>query len=341
MTATGGKGGYGRGAGVGGGSSLVNGGTIVVAGTRDGAGSLANSGVVELTGSGALPGNGVGNASEDLQITGNIFELEFTVPQGVSVPASVWVYAPTVLAGGESLPAVPAGTAGSWQTGSGIVVGAGTALAPLASSGVVALSAAETPPAVSFTTAASQAIAYSSIGAIPAVSVSGTVGISWFGSFVCTGDGISQTFTSAGGGTVDLPGLHAGTGTVTCTLTSASWLHASAALRLTLTPVFRITGLRLIHPTVVWCAKRCGYPDTLLVFRSCAKARIRLLLHEHTRREWRTVATAFTTGHKGLDRRRVAGRWHRHLVPSGSYQLWVQVNTHRHGRTVRLQRSTK
>ena len=107
-----------------------------MAGTLDGAGSLANSGVVELTGSGAIPGNGVGNASEDLQITGNIFELEFTVPQGVSVPASVWVYAPTVSAGGESLPAVPAGTAGSWQTGSGIVVGAGTALAPLASGGV-------------------------------------------------------------------------------------------------------------------------------------------------------------------------------------------------------------
>ena len=172
---------------------------------------------------------------------------------------------------------------------------------------------------MSFTTTASQTASYSSIAAIPAVSVSGTVGISGFGSFVCAGDGISQTFTSAAGGTVDLPGLHAGTGTVTRTLSSVSGLHATASLSLTLAPpvtaaappppaVLRVTGVRLIHPTVVWCAGACRYPDSFMVFHLSAKARVRLQLREHTRRGCRTVATAFATGRKGRNRRRVAGQ---------------------------------
>lgn len=352
--------------------SLVNDGTFTLAGELTGSGSLANNGVISLAG-GSIPGNGTGpSSSGDLTITGNIFDLTFSVPSGTP-PASQWVYAPTVSAGGESLPAVPVAR-GLWVSSSGGVVYATTPLGPLSAGGVVSLTAvSEALPTVAFTTAASQTTAYGSVGSIPALAVSGTVGVSGFGSFVCSGDGIAaQSFGSPSGGTLNLAGLHTGTGVVSCTISSLSGLSATGSFSLTLTPPTatpptatpptatppastpptttppkpvrvlgptRLTDVRVIHPLVVWCARgRCRHPNTILIFRLNRRARVRLVLRKRVHRRWRTVALALTSGRAGISRRRITARWHGRLVPAGVYQLQLQLNTRRRWHTVRTAR---
>lgn len=327
--------------------SLVNDGTATVDGTLDGSGTLANNGSIVLSGTGQIPGNGTGPASGgDLTITGNIFDVMFSVPSGTP-PASQWVYAPTVLAGGESLPTVP-GAPGSWESSNGTVVIADSWLPEVAVGRVVTLTAVdETRPTISLTTAANENVSYPSVASIPALHVSGTVGPSGFGSLLCTGDGIAtQSFNSDAGGTLDLAGLHTGTGVVSCTISSLSGLSATTAFSLTLTPPTiarvvrtRLTDVRLIHPLILWCARgRCPRPNTFLIFRSNRRARIRLVLRTRVHRRWRTVAIVFTTGRAGVNRRLITARWRGRVLRAGFYQLQVQLNTERRWHAVRYLR---
>jgi hypothetical protein len=90
-------------------------------------------------------------------------------------------------------------------------------------------------PTVQLTTTADSSRWYPSVGSIPQVSVSGTVGASGIASFACSGDGIAaQSYSTATGGTVNLAGLHQGTGTITCTLLANNGLSATTSQTLKL-----------------------------------------------------------------------------------------------------------
>jgi hypothetical protein len=90
-------------------------------------------------------------------------------------------------------------------------------------------------PTVQITTTADATRWYRSIASIPQVSVSGTLGASGIASFACSADGIApQTYSSATGGTVNLAGLHQGSGTITCTLLANNGLSATTTQTLKL-----------------------------------------------------------------------------------------------------------
>jgi hypothetical protein len=85
----------------------LNDGMIEVAGTLAGEGQLENEGSIAVRRSGwSVAGyRGPGGAPDGgLSITGNAFELSFSVSSGTA-PEEMWVFAPTLAAGGESLPA--------------------------------------------------------------------------------------------------------------------------------------------------------------------------------------------------------------------------------------------
>ena len=90
-------------------------------------------------------------------------------------------------------------------------------------------------PTVQLTTAADSSRWYPSVGSVPQVSVSGTVGASGIASFACSGDGIApQSYSSATGGTVNLAGLNQGSGTITCTVLANNGLSATTTQTLKL-----------------------------------------------------------------------------------------------------------
>jgi hypothetical protein len=92
-----------------------------------------------------------------------------------------------------------------------------------------------TAPAVAISTSASSSHWYTSVGSIPTVTVSGTVGASGIDTFACSGDGITwQAWPTTDGGTVALTGLKDGTGTITCQMHAGSGLSATATLTLNL-----------------------------------------------------------------------------------------------------------
>ena len=139
----------------------VNNGTIDLAGQLTGSGSLSNAGAIVVSG-GSWSADGHGpDAVPGARITGNAFDLQFTVPAGFSTPADLWVFAPTVAASGATLPSVPrAGFTSGWMTRvPNSPVGPNTSLAPLAGGGgVIALSATFTPIPPTITASLSSAI---------------------------------------------------------------------------------------------------------------------------------------------------------------------------------------
>ena len=88
----------------------------------------------------------------------------------------------------------------------------------------------------------------------------------------------------------------------------------------------RITAISATTATIVWCHNDgCQYPASRLRFALNRAATIRLLLHTHTQRHWTRVASTTLRGHRGINRRRIAGRWHGHLYPIGAVQILVQI----------------
>ncbi len=97
-------------------ASDLNEGTIFVAGTLAGAGALDNQGAIAVSGSAwSVAGyEGPGDFPSGLMIAGNAFELSFSVPSGTA-PDGIWVFAPSVVEGGESLPQATPPAGGSFD----------------------------------------------------------------------------------------------------------------------------------------------------------------------------------------------------------------------------------
>jgi hypothetical protein len=177
-------------------------------------------------------------------------------------------------------------------------------------------------------------------------------------SFTCVegvgGSGISSCIDQSGhasGAVVDTstPGQH----TYTVTATSQDGLSATANITyavvaapttttttpITTTPTTptprpvlpvpvhpRITGISATGSTVVWCrGTGCRYPPTRVRFELNRATTVRLVLQTRDHGHWKQVATATLHGHPGLNRDRIAGRWHGRLVPAGPVRILVQI----------------
>jgi immunoglobulin I-set domain protein/beta helix repeat-containing protein len=91
-------------------------GTIVLQGVLDGFGTVENTGAIVA--SGTVASHGEGDGSTSLLIEPNNYALSSDVNGGSgTAPATTFVYAPTVSASGQSLPAAPTPPAGAAFTG--------------------------------------------------------------------------------------------------------------------------------------------------------------------------------------------------------------------------------
>ena len=115
---------------------------------------------------------------------------------------------------------------------------------------------------------------------------------------------------------LDDPTASTGTPTTPTTPTNAP----AAPVRL------RITGISATGPAIVWCQdKGCRYPPTRLRFALNQATTVRLLLRTRARGHWTQVASTTLQGHRGVNRHRIAGRWHGHLFPTGPVQILIQI----------------
>jgi DNA-binding beta-propeller fold protein YncE len=98
----------------------------------------------------------------------------------------------------------------------------------------------------------------------------------------------------------------------------------------------RITGISVTSTTIVWCqGAGCQYPTTRLRFALNRATSVRLLLRTLVHGHWKQVATTTLHGRRGINRDRIAGRWHGHLVPTGAVQILVQIQRDQHWRTAK------
>jgi hypothetical protein len=227
---------------------------------------------------------------------------------------------------------------------------------PSASDSSYALDSTATPEV---TITANAVPAPSAAIATPATGGSYSVGQRIPTTFACTegagGPGIAScsdsNATTKGSGTLDTS--TAGTHSYTVTVASLDGQTASTSITYTVTaptppvaaapppasaspstppttpgPVAStlISDIALSRATVVWCrGARCGYPNTQLRFQLSRPATVRLVLLADLKRHWRQVAVTTLDGRAGPNADRVAGRWHKELVPRRSLRLLVQV----------------
>jgi hypothetical protein len=87
----------------------------------------------------------------------------------------------------------------------------------------------------------------------------------------------------------------------------------------------KLTGIS-VSGSVLWCrGKDCRYPTARLRFDLNQAATLRLVLRTRSQGHWRQVATAAVHGHGGVNRHRIAGRWHGLLVPAGPVEILVEA----------------
>lgn len=97
-------------------------------------------------------------------------------------------------------------------------------------------------------------------------------------------------------------------------------------------PPVRISNISLRPAAIRWC-RGCAHPKTMLRFRLSRAAEVRVPLRVRSHGRWRPVATAVFHGHAGLNRDRIAGDWHRQLLPARRLQLLVEIKQHNAWRT--------
>lgn len=77
--------------------------------------------------------------------------------------------------------------------------------------------------------------------------------------------------------------------------------------------------------TVVWCkGAGCSYPNTALSFRARQATTVRLVLRASVGGKWTQVGSLSVHARRGLNKHRLAGRWHGALTPARPVQLIVQ-----------------
>jgi DNA-binding beta-propeller fold protein YncE len=96
----------------------------------------------------------------------------------------------------------------------------------------------------------------------------------------------------------------------------------------------QISEISVTMKLVIWCRGHgCRYPSTALRFLLNHTATVRLALRTRAHGHWKQVATTKLKGHRGMNRHRIAGRWHGLLVPTGPVQILVQIRRGRHWTT--------
>jgi hypothetical protein len=87
--------------------------------------------------------------------------------------------------------------------------------------------------------------------------------------------------------------------------------------------------------TIVWCqGAGCQPPATRLRFALTSATTVRLVLRTRVHGQFKQVATSTFPGHPGVNRVRIAGRWHGHLAAAaGPVQILVQTHQDGHWRT--------
>jgi YVTN family beta-propeller protein len=98
----------------------------------------------------------------------------------------------------------------------------------------------------------------------------------------------------------------------------------------------QISQMSLTTNLVVWCRGHgCRYPSTALRFMLNHTATVRLALRTRAHGHWKQVATTNLHGHQGINRDRIAGRWHGLLFPAGPVQILVQIQRDHHWTTTK------
>ena len=97
----------------------------------------------------------------------------------------------------------------------------------------------------------------------------------------------------------------------------------------TITPppvALQITAISATASTIMWCqGTGCRYPATGLRFTLNRATTVRLVLRTRVHGHFTPVASTTLHGDRGVNRHRIAGRWHSHLVPTGPVQILVQI----------------
>jgi hypothetical protein len=79
----------------------------------------------------------------------------------------------------------------------------------------------------------------------------------------------------------------------------------------------------------------CRYPPTRVRFELNRATTVRLVLQTRVHGHWKQVATTHLHGRPGVNRDRIAGRWHGRLVPAGPVRILVQIQADDHWRTAK------
>lgn len=77
------------------------------------------------------------------------------------------------------------------------------------------------------------------------------------------------------------------------------------------------------------------YPPTRVRFELNRATTVRLVPQTRVQGHWKQVATTQLHGHPGVNRDRIAGRWHGRLVPAGPVGILVQIQADDHWRTAK------
>jgi 6-phosphogluconolactonase (cycloisomerase 2 family) len=127
------------------------------------------------------------------------------------------------------------------------------------------------------------------------------------------------------------------TTTATTPTTSTTTTPMTTTPTTTTTPVQpRIAAISATATTIVWChGAGCRYPATSLRFSLNHATPVRLVLRTHAHGHLQHAATTILAGHQGVNRDRIAGRWHGHLFPAGPVQILVQIQRNHHWTTTK------